>query len=192
MIRKIGFDLDDVLLNFSDPLREYMNKKYSKSVLRSDITGFFTESIFGIGPEDTVKTIEDFFTHDDHINTLPVEGSRDVIKRLSQSNELHIVTAKPEHIKEITNIWLEKHFPGNFKQVHFANFFGSQMRRKKSEICLELGVDIFIDDSLDNAIDISDAGIPVLLFDAPWNQSENIPENVTRVYTWSDIEKYLL
>lgn len=186
----IGFDLDDVLLNFSDVLRGHMNEKYKKNIGRNDITTFFVEDAFGITPQDARETIENFFFHDDHLKAVPIDGSQDVIERLSKENNLHIITAKPDTLNEITMQWLDKYFPNKFEAVHFANFFGDkEKKRKKSEVCLECGTDVFIDDSLETATDVSSVGIPVLLFDAPWNQKKNLPEKVTRVYSWDDIEK---
>ncbi len=188
--KKIGFDLDDVLLNFSDVLRDHMNEKYKKNVQRDEINTFFIEEVFGISPIDARETIDNFFFHDDHIRALPVNGSQEVIERLSENNTLHIITAKPDTLEEITKEWLSRHFPDKFEAVYFANWFANnEKKRKKSEICLEQETDIFIDDSLDTAVDVSSIGIPVLLFNTPWNQRENLPHNVTRVYSWVDIER---
>ncbi len=190
--KNIGFDLDDVLLNFSDALREHMNRKYEMNVQRYELKTFYIEEFFGISPEETRRAIDVFFFHDDHAKSMPMEGAREVVEELSKDNKLFIVTAKPNTLEQQTIGWLDKHYPGIFEQVHFANFFGTGIeRRKKSDICRELNLDIFIDDSLDNAIDVAGAGIPVLLFDSPWNQIENLPPLVLRVYSWSDILKAL-
>lgn len=81
--------------------------------------------------------------------------------------------------------------------------------KQKSVICQEIGVDVFIDDSLDHALDCSSLGIQVLLFDYYgnyyWNHSHHPItttksltscsqllykrelNNVTRVHHWRDI-----
>ncbi len=189
--KNIGFDLDDVLLNFSDALREHMNRKYMKSVNRDDITTFFIEEAFGISPIDARETIDNFFFHQDHIDAFPVDGSKDVIDRLSKANKLRIITAKPDILEGITKEWIDKHFPHKFENIHFANWFSKdKIKRKKSEICIEYNIDIFIDDSPETARDVSSVGIPVLLFDTPWNREEKFSDNnVTRVYSWDQIEK---
>lgn len=194
MSKNIGFDLDDVLLNFSDALREHMNRKYNKNVQREEITTFFVEEAFDISPKDARETIDDFFFHEDHLMAAPVHGSQEVIGRLSKNNNLHIVTAKPDILDSVTKGWLKEHFPDKFEVVYFANWFSggheeSKKKRKKSEICIECGTEIFIDDSLETAADVSSVGIPVLLFNTPWNQRENLPDNVTRVYSWEEVEK---
>ncbi len=185
--KKIGFDLDDVLMSFSDSLREHFNLKYNKNVKRSDITSFYVEEFFDIDPTEARKAIDDFYHHEDHAQALPLEGSLDSIKKLSINNKLYIVTARPDLVKEITQKWLDKHFPNLFETIQYTNHHDKEKRRKKSEVAKELEIEIFIDDSLDNAKDISESGIPVLLFDTPWNQTEELPELVTRVYSWEEI-----
>ncbi len=188
--KNIGFDLDDVLLNFSDILRDHMNEKYKKNVQRDEINTFQIEGHFGISSIEARETIDNFFFHDDHLKAIPIKGSQEAIERLSKSNNLHIITAKPDMLEQITKEWLDKHFPNKFKAVYFANWFiKNEKKRNKSEICLETGTDIFIDDSLDTAVDVSSVGIPVLLFDKPWNQKVDLPDNVTRVYSWEEIER---
>ncbi|MFZ2523259.1 MAG: hypothetical protein WAW92_02620 [Minisyncoccia bacterium] len=189
-MKKIGFDLDDVLLNLSDPLREFLNIKYTRSVKREDLKDFYIESIYGIEREIFKKDIADFYLHNDHINSSPINGAVEVVEQLSKKYILEIVTAKPDSLAEITEQWLLKHFPNMFKVVHFANHHhDNHKKRLKSEICLVENISVFIDDSLDNAKDLSSSNIPVLLFDAPWNQSESLPGLVKRVHSWNEIEK---
>ncbi|OQA04777.1 MAG: hypothetical protein BWY68_00125 [bacterium ADurb.Bin400] len=45
-----------------------------------------------------------------------------------------------------------------------------------------------IDDSLEHAIDCSQAGIDVVLFDQPWNRF-GAPEGISRVQSWDEIGK---
>ncbi|MNE80848.1 hypothetical protein D3C80_1774560 [compost metagenome] len=54
-------------------------------------------------------------------------------------------------------------------------------------IAQELGLDVFIDDKPKNCTDVSSLGIPTLLFDANFNK-EYSHSNVTRVYSWPQIE----
>jgi len=59
-------------------------------------------------------------------------------------------------------------------------------KRTKSSVCKELGIDIFIEDAPVYAKNISEAGIPVILIDAPWNR-ETSGELITRVYSWDEV-----
>ncbi len=188
--KNIGFDLDDVLLDFCDALLKHLNAKYNKDVKREAINHYFVEDFFGIPRSEGRELFDNFFFHEDHLHAVPVSGAQEVIESLSKDSNLHIITAKPEILRDITLTWLRTHYPERFSSVHFANFFtDTHEKRKKSEICLEHNIDIFVDDSYETAIDVSSVGIPVLLFDAPWNQQDYLPKGVTRIYSWRDIEK---
>lgn len=60
----------------------------------------------------------------------------------------------------------------------------------KKEKCLKNNIDIMIEDKASNVLEISNH-IPVLCFDAPYNQEVN-NKNITRVYSWYQIYNYFL
>ncbi len=190
--RNIGFDLDDVLLNFSDAFRLHVNKALNKKLKRKDMTSFWLEDVYGVSSEEIKTLLMNFYEHKDHINCLPIKGSIEGIQELAKNNNLYIITAKPDHLEKITNEWVNKHFPNSFINTQFANsHYNKERSRKKSEICKELNIEIFVDDSIDNAIDLASEGIPVLLPDMPWNQVDKLPPLVTRVYSWEEIIEHL-
>lgn len=183
----IGIDLDDVLLNFYAPFIEYHNMKHGTNLTRDHITSFYLEDIIGGTREEMTKKIYEFYFSEQHENSLPVEGAQEAIKYLAEQYTLVIVTAKPEDVKEKTLLWLERHYPNTFDQVYFTGqHHGNGKKKSKVEICKEIGIEIFIDDHIDNAKNISKEGIPVLLLDAPWNQEE-VPYPIVRVRTWKEI-----
>ncbi|HEY0221124.1 MAG TPA: HAD hydrolase-like protein [Candidatus Paceibacterota bacterium] len=191
--KNIGFDLDDVLLNFSDPFREYLNSILNKDLKRNDIKSFYYEDQYGVSGAEMKKLVNDFYIDDNHYNALPVPGAKEVLESLSKDNKLFIITAKPDYIAEKTENWVSEYFPGLFQQIHFANHYhgDESKKRKKSDICKELEIDILVDDSLENANEVAGVGIPVLLPDRPWNQLEKVHPFVTRVYSWKEIEEKL-
>jgi len=187
----IGFDLDDILLDFQDTLRGYHNIQYGTNYKREDDNVWNLWERWSCTPEDSKQRVFDFYEHEMHLNALPIYGSMEGINTLKNNNELFVITARPESMKEKTLEWLNKHFPQAFQQVVFTNlFYGDGNKRNKSDVCKELGVEIFVEDALHNAYDVAEAGIPVLLLDAPWNQSEVKPP-ITRVYSWEEIVQKL-
>lgn len=60
--------------------------------------------------------------------------------------------------------------------------------RDKLLACHKLNVDIMIEDKPEVALNLANNGIRVLLFDCPYNQ-EVYHDNITRVYSWKQIEK---
>jgi hypothetical protein len=77
------------------------------------------------------------------------------------------ITSRPVS-KEITEAWLDKyHFPA--KKV-----ISIDIKQSKVEVAKEAGVEIFIDDSYENFVDLNNHGVFTYLFTAPWNTRYNI------------------
>lgn len=187
----IGFDLDDIILDFNNSLRGYYNEMYQTDYKREHMTSFYLDKVWGLPQNEMADRIRRFYNHEVHWATPPVPGAVESIKKLSGDHKLIVITAKPETIRQKTEEWLSRHFSNVFESLHFTNhFIGDAAKRKKSEVCLELGVEVFVEDALHNAVDVAGAGIPVLLLDAPWNQGE-IPSGVTRVFSWDEIVEKL-
>ncbi len=184
----IGIDLDDTLLNLNGTFIKFLNLNYDTAYARENLTSPFFEESFDITKEDVLKRLHEFYNSEHHAEAEPIEGAPEALARLAEANELHIVTASPEEMKDRIEAWLGKNFTNRFKGIHFTrkSIFDNSVRNKK-DICAELGIEVFIDDALHNAEDISSAGIPVFLLDSPWNQKSINSPLVTRVHSWDDI-----
>lgn len=189
--RTIGFDLDDILLDFNGALRVFHNAKYDTTYEREHITTYDFCELWQCEPEEMIRRVLEFYASKEHQGAVPVEGSVEAIKKLSQYHKLIIITSKPDELRVATMQWLDQHFPHMFDEVHFTNHYvGNGRKRPKGEVCKQYGVEIFIDDALIHAESVANTGIPVLLFDTPWNQGELSPL-ITRVYSWEEIERRL-
>ncbi len=191
--RVIGLDFDDVLMELHEPLFAYHNLNYGTKLDKDSATTYDIWDIFKCEREEAEQRIVDFYHSEHHHKASPVLGGPEAIKRLSQDNSLVIITSRPEFIQERTLEWLERHYPKVFDHVCFTNIFRGEgaVKKNKSKACEELGVDIFVDDNLDNAHDVASNGRPVLLLDAPWNRNVDLLSNITRVYDWEHILKVL-
>lgn len=63
--------------------------------------------------------------------------------------------------------------------------------KSKAEICKEIQADILIEDNLKYAQQVAQAGIKVLLFDYPWNQSSNLNPLIIRVCGWKEALNFI-
>lgn len=189
----IGFDLDDVLLDFRETLHVYHNNNYGTNYKREQFKEAL-EEMWNCTIEESKKRVFNFYQSSEHRNAEPINGAVEKIKKLKQHHILHVVTARPEELKNITLEWLDKYFPQTFDGIHFTNQYQYHEKgpiRTKGEVCKELGIEFFVDDSLCNVNDIANFGIPALLFDGPWNQGEVKPP-IRRVYSWDEIVEILL
>lgn len=184
----IGVDLDDVLLDFTEHLLRFVNTRYGTRHQRKDSFNFNLEKVWNEPKEIVDQKILEFYRSSEHVQAMPFPDAIGGICALKAAgHELHLITSKPDSLKDVTEKWLDTHFPRSFTGVHFMNeFHGTGKKRTKAEVCKLLGVELFIDDALHNARNIAAVGIPVLLLDAPWNQEEVIPP-ITRVKSWEEI-----
>lgn len=83
---------------------------------------------------------------------------------------------RARHSQDETIAWIEMHFPGIFKDIHFGNHWAKEGKSlSKSEICRNIGAHCLIDDNPGYAIECAEAGINVLLYDwkmeYPWSKT---------------------
>lgn len=186
--KTIGIDLDDVLLDFNQALCEYHNARYDPKYTWDNIRTYALENTWVCTREEVRRRIFEFYVTDEHARALPVTGAQEALKRISRAHNCVVVTSRPETIRERTLEWCEKHFPGLFRDIHFTNQFGTNIpTAHKGEVCQRLGIEVYIEEAPHHALDVAQSGIPVLLYNVPWNQGVSPHPNVTRVYSWEDI-----
>lgn len=179
----MGIDLDDVLMDFNGALNVFYNALYNTSHKVEDITTYDYSLFWGIPLEKTFEIIEQFYVSIDHKRALPKKGAVKALNMLKKDFHLVVITARSPDFKEVVERWINLHFPKTFENIYFSH--------KKSETCEELGVELFIDDALHNALDVGRPDRPVYLFDAPWNQNTDLPEYIIRVREWDEIVERL-
>lgn len=102
----------------------------------------------------------------------PLPFAYDALLRMKADYSLHVVTARQHRYEDLTRMWLNKHFPDIFDDIHFGNHYCSTGKsRSKAEICKSIGAQLLIDDSMIYATQCALEGIAVVLFGHyPWNQ----------------------
>jgi uncharacterized protein len=189
MTKVIAIDIDEVLGTFADGFTEYHNEKYGTEVNVSDIEDYHGFNVnFGIEQKEIGKRVMDFWQETESKTIFPIEGAKEALKKLKEEgNILHVITARPETAKELTNKWLDEHFPDLFESITFTSHFSSDNPKTKGEVCVEIGAEILIEDCHSYALSAAERGIKVFLFDYPWNLKQEIPVGVTRVKNWDEV-----
>ena len=72
---KIGFDLDEVLVEFADPFLEFHNFCYGTSLKREECSTYFFEKIIGVTQEEIIKRISEFHKSSFAKGMIAVSGS---------------------------------------------------------------------------------------------------------------------
>lgn len=187
---KIGVDLDGCLADYIGPFLDHYNHSRKTSFTKGDVTSHTLWECLSGTREEVLGDIQNFYTSAQFRELPVVFGSRDVVRELSREHELIVITFRPNHVShvdvsELTRRWVYGHHPDRFADVVLTG--GYEGKKSKAEICLELGVDCIIEDSVENAIDCASNGIPSTLLDYPWNRNDKLPKNVRRVDNWGGV-----
>ncbi len=191
-MKKIGYDLDDVLNPFNATLCLFVNKRLGTNFTLEDLTKWELWDIWGVTKEECVQIITDFYHSTEHDNMVPLQETQQAIARLTANRVSHVVTSKPDYLEEKTKVYLDTYFPGAFSSTVFTNHFTGDVARKrtKADVCKELNIESFVDDAPEHVLALHAVGIQTFVFDKPWNRIP-MPDGVIRIYSLDEMDHYL-
>lgn len=194
MYKKIGIDIDDTLLDFIGAYVLFYNTRYKTNFKREDFKSYMFNETLGGTLEESVNSVKKFCNSSFVDEMKPLPDSQKVIQMLNKQSELFLVTSRTLDLKEITLNQISKYFPNLFSDILFSSNHYTKSKntgKPKSEICLEKGISLLIDDSLIYTNECLEKNIGAILFDSPWNQNGHL-KGIIRVKSWEEIGKLLL
>lgn len=176
----IGVDIDGVIANTFYLLVHELNAYFSVDFTLEDISEYNIYKMYGVNQDE----INQFILSKENIlisgpNIMP--EAEYYLRLLKFKHEISLISARQEKYFHLTKQWMQKYkIP-----YHHLILWGQHDKR---EICVNLAINLFIEDSLKNAVQINTCGIPVIfiLFDAPYNQG-CLPEKIWRCRSWKEI-----
>ena len=172
--KRIAVDMDEVLADFSGTSLKLMNEHVGTNFTKRDLEG---KKIMDLFPND----LEYFFEkiqERDYFRTFPViEGSQEVLHRLSEHYEIMIATAAMEvpNSFDAKYDWLREHFP--FLNPSLFVFCGDKK---------VIHADYLIDDNITQLTSFTGRGV---MFEAPNNIHV---EYDVKMKNWAEVEHYFL
>lgn len=161
---------------------ERANTYFGSSLLPEHVTEYEIHKLLGIEPE----VYMDFYRKNGVLLHSEAEirfGAPEVLSSLYGKHFVHIVTAREEKMTDVSVQWLKKHqIP-----MDSISHLGSHHKVEKAR---EFRSDLFIEDSLENALELAASGFLVLLIDCTYNKGQ-LPHNVLRVSNWFQIERII-
>ena len=163
---RIAIDFDDTIIEKKKKVREYLN--------RYNLEEF----------EDIEEKTKFYIKHiDDITKDLELKPyAKEVLNELSKNNELYIVTARSDYYSKNVKLLTKEFIKNNnlpIKDIYFDCF-----EEGKAIMCDKLNIDLFIDDYINNCLEVKNRGIKVLLFN-------NEYEGLDNVNSWLDVLKYV-
>jgi len=182
-------DIDGCVLKMNDLFADYFSEKYKTCLRYEDITDYNIENLIEGITKDEVR--EAFYDIIDQ-QTLEVEDqSKEVLSWVSELSKrvLIFITSRNPKLGVKTYDNLNKFF----NDMDFV-VFHEQKETRKSDYINKYGINLFIEDNLDTALDIvANTNCKVLLRDRPWNRHINIKsfKNLERVFNWIQVRDFI-
>jgi uncharacterized HAD superfamily protein len=186
-----GIDIDDTLTPFIEPFAVFHNMKYRTNLAKKDFVTFRFGRTIGCDGKEAKKRVDEYYKTSAFINSAPFPEALDAIPALARDRELFVITSRPYSVLEQTRGFIETYFPGIFSGIfHSYNVYseGNAHSPTKYQICHNLGLSHFVDDSLDYVVSCKSEVDFVWLFgDNPWSQNGHLHPGILRAIDWHEI-----
>ncbi len=173
---RIGIDLDGVVVDSIGKWIEVMNRGLGTNYRPGDLP-------------DTHSTPERAAYCNRHevemlIAPGPMAGAAEALAALrAKGHELIVITARSPRLRGLTEAWLDS-YGMQVDRLHFLEGAG------KIPVARAEGVDLIVEDTPRNALALAEAGIPVLLFAAPYNREVRHPL-IRRCEGWGEVLRHI-
>ncbi|MBV4418387.1 hypothetical protein KM800_03450 [Clostridium tyrobutyricum] len=163
------------------------NRYFNRNVKPEQVTQYSIDQILGVSRKEYIEFYNKnkFIMHDRE----KIRGdARNIICKLFNISNIYFVTARDKDLEILTYNYLNRY------KIPYDELLllGSPYKVKVAE---KLECDVFIEDSPENAIQLSQSGFKVILLDTNYNRQVS-DDNVFRVFNWNGvyeiIEKMLL
>lgn len=187
---KIAFDIDDTIADTIGPTIKSFNKLFNTAFNKDDfktnlqkLNYHYKDDPIAVVynlTDDEVKKIHRQYAFSVLTECLPFKEALQTIHNYKNKGEqIYYITARSAYLYDFTYDWLNKHgFPKGIL-IHEEN--------DKSKLAVELGIDKFYEDNINNALKIANKGIETLLVNSITNYHE-VPNNIKRI----DWNQYVL
>jgi 5'(3')-deoxyribonucleotidase len=192
----IAIDVDDVLAHSIESFRLQVNARAGAQLTREHfmVPGeyhHYLDRVLETNGVDYATIKDDLFLgmSNDQSHIPPQPGAVKVLQKLAREYELVVITARAPEWEAQTHVWLQMHFPGVFKEVHFAGNRHDPIQKSKGDMCVEAGAAYLIDDNPEHAVSAEAKGVQVILF-GEYGWQIDVPEDMKQCKTWSEVEQY--
>jgi len=193
----IAVDIDDVLSKTSQAFVEFSNATWGHTLKPEDYDEDWA-IIWGTSVDVTRERADYLHTNGMFGETLHFSDAVSALERLHDRYKLVVATSRRSLIAQITKEWLETYYKGIFDGIFFSGIYDGKLgkydehlSKTKNDILLEIGADYLIDDQLKHCIAAKEHGVEAILFgNYKWNQTDSLPQHVTRCVDWQAVEEY--
>lgn len=195
---KIAFDLDDTLGDHTQQFLAFYERVYRKKINYDSFTSYGLDRVLRLKPEEAYKRLSQFYESPEFDAISPLPRSQEFVQKLFEDGEqLFVLTGRPKALREKTKAWIRKYFPQiGLKQVLIVGELLPGSEPLKGPICYKRGIELIVEDSLEQALSCS-TQTGVALLNRPWNQNSSLTlpskpiqfltKAITRVNSWEQV-----
>jgi uncharacterized HAD superfamily protein len=166
---RIGIDMDGVIVDTINYAAAELSKYLGREVKPDEVA-------HDLGKIENIGQLFTEYGERLLCSLAPKELAAESINGLAQDHDVYIISARFYIHYESTLQWLKKHGI-KVDKVIFTEGKG------KADVCMEKGIDVFIEDSVKNALELADHGIKVILYSTEYNSSVQ-REDIVRCDNW--------
>ena len=180
--KRFGIDIDGTITK-PDSMLPYINKAFQLQLTLEDINQYEFYPFVNVPTHE----FDQWFQENEPIMYLEspmVKYAKQVLQQWKEDFELYFISARNQNLLPVTKQW----FSNNDLLYHHIELIGTH---NKVATVKKHQIDLFFEDKHDNAVAIAEqCGIPVILFDTPYNRMAT-PRNVIRVDTWLEASQWV-
>ncbi|UCE98088.1 MAG: hypothetical protein JSV74_01810 [Dehalococcoidia bacterium] len=173
----IGIDMDGVIVDFGSVILPELAKLCDRPVLYRDLRSWDLSQALNIDEKIMAATWKQIMDSDLFQQAPPIKGAIEGLLALSK-HKIWLVTSRSKSMQDLTVSWL-KDYQISYDHLVFDRRGDKHLAGPK--------FDVFVEDFLDEAVTLAEAGIYTILFDQPWNKKATLPKNCQRVCDWNAI-----
>ncbi len=177
---RLAIDIDSTLHHYWDVLSEVSLRRFGIELPYEEQ---FTWGITRLRPEQLELCIEESHTDERILAGTPYPGAVQAVRRWhSEGHFVHITSHRALDRRDATAAWLQR-IGLPFDDLHCSH--------DKVSRCVELEVDVLIDDGPQNLAAALEHGIAVATLRHPWNRDLCEEEDVLCAQDWFELEALL-
>ncbi len=175
---RIAIDIDSTLHHYWDLLDRIAHERFGVR-LPYDAQGEWGVTV--LEPDQLVVTVEETHSDENIEAAIPYPGAADAVRRWHRAGHwIHVTSHRRESCDPATRRWLEAH------EIPYDDLHCSF---DKISRCVELGIDILVDDSPVNIRAAREKGMLAATLVHPWNEVLLGQPGVISAGEWPELER---
>lgn len=173
---RIAIDIDSTLHHYWDVLSDAAQRRFGIDLPYEEQ---FTWGITRLKPEQLELCIAETHCEEQIFRSSPYPGAVETINRWQAAGHfVHITSHRSPATHAVTAKWLD-HIGLRYDELYCSD--------DKVARCLEIGIDLLIDDSPENLQRAADAGITAATILHPWNRDVVDEEGLLAAEDWAGL-----